>query len=159
MSEKKDLKNQVRLRPATEVDVPFVFNSWLRCYRHSQNTRGCDNPVYFAQHHKVLEGLCKQAEIIIACNAEDISQIYGYVAHESVEDVPVIHFIYVKEIYRKFGVAKILLEALSVNKETPLFYTHRTFISEALEKRYKMVYNPYLSYYAYELSKPKAQDE
>lgn len=156
MSEKTDLKNlktQVRLRPATEADVPFIFNSWLRCYRHSQNTRGAENPVYFAQHHKVLEGLCKQAEIIVACNSEDISQIYGYVCHEKVDDVPVMHFIYVKEIYRKFGVSNLLLETLNISKDTPFFYTHRTFISESLEKKFRMIYNPYLAYYAYELGK------
>lgn len=158
MSEKMDLKTQVRLRPATEGDVPFIFNSWLRCYRHSQNTRGCENPVYFAQHHKLLEGLCKQSEVIIACNVEDVTQIYGYIAHEKVEDVDVVHFLYIKEIYRKFGVANMLLDAVKITKSTPVFYTHRTFISESLEKKFTMIYNPYLSYYAYQLAKdePKA---
>jgi hypothetical protein len=159
MSENKIQKNQVRLRPATESDVPFIFNSWLRCYRHSLNTRGCENPVFFAQHHKVLEGICKQAEVIIACNVEDISQIYGYIAHEKTEDVSVIHFIYVKEIYRKFGLSNILLEAIGVTKDTPFFYTHRTFVSESLEKKFKMIYNPYLSHYAYNLAKDEPKHE
>lgn len=153
MSEKLDLKSQVRLRPATEDDVNFIFNSWLRCYRQSLNTRGIENPVYFAQHHKVLEGLCKKAEIIVACNPTDLSQIYGYICTEIVEDIPVIHFIYVKELYRKLGLGMHLAEAAKFERGKPVFYTHRTFISENLEKKFSMVYNPYLAHYAYELGK------
>lgn len=153
MSETTSLQGQIRLRPATESDVPFIFNSWLKCYRHSNNTRGCENPVYFAQHHILLEGLCKRSTILIACNENDISQIYGYVCSEMVEGVLVVHFIYVKEMFRKFGVANILAAAIGFEREAPVFYTHRTFSSEGLEKKFKIVYNPYLAYSAYELGK------
>lgn len=153
MTTPTSLQGQIRLRPATEADVPFIFNSWLKCYRHSNNTRGCENPVYFAQHHILLEGLCKRARIMIACNENDIAQIYGYVCSETVEDVLVIHFLYVKEMYRKFGVAAILAADAGFKREAPVFYTHRTFSSETLEKKFAMVYNPYLAYSAYEQGK------
>jgi hypothetical protein len=157
MTEPKSLQGQIRLRPATESDVPFIFNSWLKCYRHSHNTRGCENPVYFAQHHVLLEGLCKRSNIVMACNENDISQIYGYVCSEMVENVLVVHFIYVKEMYRKFGVAAMLAEAVGFKKDAPVFYTHRTYSSEGLEKKFAMVYNPYLAYSAYELGKQEAK--
>lgn len=149
----QNVTSQVRLRPATETDVPFLFNSWLRCYRHSHNTRGCENPVFFAQQHKLLEGLCKRASITIACNQADIAQIYGYICHEQIEGVLVVHFVYVKEIYRKFGVAGILAQSAGFDKDAPVFYTHRTYSAEGLERKFKMVYNPYLAYYGYELGK------
>lgn len=147
------IKSQVRLRPATESDVNFIFKSWLRCYRHSFNTRGCENPVFFAQHHKLIEGLCKKASIVIACNHDDISQIYGFICSEMVDNLPVIHFVYVKEMFRRMGVAALLAENAGFKREAPVFYTHRTYSSEGLEKKFAMVYNPYLSYYAYELGK------
>lgn len=154
MSDVVNVKDQVRLRPATDTDVPFIFNSWLKCYRHSPNTKGCENPVYFAQHHKVLEGLCKRAAITIACNQNDISQIYGYICNERIENILCIHFLYVKEIYRKFGIAKILAESAGFKADTPSFYTHRTFVSESLEKKFErlLIYNPYLAYYAYKVA-------
>jgi len=153
VSEKMDLKSQVRLRPATESDVDFIFNSWLKCYRYSPNTVGAQNPVYFAQHHKLIEGLCKRANITIACNAADIAQIYGYVCSEMIDELPVIHFLYVKQPFRKFGIAMQLAEVAGFKRESPVFFTHRTFTAENLEKKFAMVYNPYLAYYAYELGK------
>lgn len=153
MNETTSLEGQIRLRPATDSDVNFIFNSWLKCYRHSYNTRGCENPVYFAQHHKLLEGLCKRATITIACNQNDIAQIYGYIAYERIEGLLVVHFAYVKEPFRKFGVAALLAQSAGFKREDPVLYTHRTYSSEGLEKKFQMVYNPYLAYYAYELAK------
>lgn len=153
MSEKQNPSELIRLRPATETDVPFIFNSWLKNYRHSINTRGCENPVYFAQHHKVLEGLCKRAEIWIACNPEDISQIYGYVAAEKIENLVVLHMTYVKETYRKLGIGKTLLKQVGVDYTQPMLYTHKTVMCDELHKNLVMVYNPYLAYYGYELGK------
>lgn len=149
----KTLSGQIRLRPATESDVPFIFNSWLRCNRHSTNTRGCENPVYFAQHHKLIEGLCKKAEIFIACNEQDVSQIYGYICYERVEGLLVVHWIYTKESFRKLGIAKMMADKAGFKADEAVLYTHRTFISEALEKKYIMVFNPYLAFYGYELGK------
>lgn len=157
MSKTMDLKSEVRLRPATDEDVPFLFNSWLRCYRHSAQTRGIENPVYFAQHHLLLEGLCKRATITIACNPSDIAQIYGYIAYEEIEGLLVIHFIYMKELYRKLGIGSILAESAGFKKEAPVLFTHRTYSADFLTQKYLMVYNPYLAYYGYDLAKSEAK--
>lgn len=155
----KSLREQIRLRPAIEADVPFIFNSWLRCYRHSRNTQGCENPVYFAQHHILIEGLCKRANILIACDEKNPAEIYGYICSETIEDVMVIHFMYIKEMYRKFGVGSFLAETAGFKKDAPIFYTHRTFNAQDLEKKFALVYNPYLAYSAYELGKLERKSE
>ena len=143
---------QVRIRAATESDVNFIFNSWLKCYRHSINMRGCENPVYFAQQHKVLEGLCKKASVLIACNSLDISQIFGYSVAEKVDDCMVAHFVYVKDSFRRFGIATQLMEAQGWKKGEPMFYTHKTNVTDKLAEKHTMVYNPFLAYYAYGLA-------
>ena len=49
---KKDLmfekvKDKIRLRAATEEDIPFIMNSWLKSFRGSSFSRNIINTVYF----------------------------------------------------------------------------------------------------------------
>ncbi len=113
---------------------------------------GCHNPVYFAAHHKLVEGLCKRATIVMASNDTDLGQIYGYLCCERIEGNMVIHFMYVKETFRKMGIGKMLLATQGWKVGDPVFFTHRTRMAMMLEEKHPMVYNPYLAYYGYELA-------
>lgn len=143
---KKLLKSQVRIRAATESDVNFIFNSWLKCYRHSQFAKQLQNEVFFDAHHKLIEGLLKRCEVLIACNDADISQIYSYGIAEKVDGQLVVHFVYTKESYRKLGVGLTVLEALGYEAGKPYFYTHKTHQAERLEQKHTMIYHPYLAF-------------
>lgn len=147
------LNTQINFRPATQADVNFIFNSWLKSNRHSNAATGVLNPVYFAQHHLLIEGLCKQSKVIMAVNAEDSSQIYGYSVTQEIEGAQVIHYIYVKEPYRRLGLAGMLLATVGINLQEPFFATHRTNVCKNFDNKYSLVYNPYLAFYAYELGK------
>ncbi len=146
-------KPALKLRPAAVTDAAFIFNSWLKCYRHSKSAMQVQNDIYFSAQHKVIEGLVKRAQFIIACSPTDENQIYGYGVGEMVEDVVCVHFIYVKEPYRKLGLACTLLAALGHVPGTPYLYTHRTHVAEKLEKKHPLVYHPYLAFYGFEASK------
>lgn len=145
-------KPAIKLRPATEADAPFIFNSWLKCYRHSKAALQIQNEIYFQGQHRLIEGLVHRARFIIACNPADETQIYGYSCGETIEDVTCVHFIYVKEPYRKLGLACTLLAALGHVPGTPYLYTHKTHAAEKLEKKHAMVYHPFLAYYGFEKS-------
>ena len=119
---------------------------------------GISNPVYYAQHHVLVEGLCQTATITVCVNAADHSQIFGYIAHESIEGQPVVHYVYVKEPYRLLGLSKLLLQQAGVALDRPFFCTHRTQVIKHIEGKYPCIYNPYLAYAAYGLGKQvKAQ--
>lgn len=142
----------LKLRDAVEADAPFIFNSWLKAYRNSKVTQALQNEIYFNGQHKLIEGLVKRAKFIIACNPADETQIYGYSVGETIDGVLCVHFVYVKEPYRKFGIATGLLLALGHIPGTAFVYTHRTHAAEKLEAKGGMVYYPYLAYYGYEAS-------
>ncbi len=142
----------IRLRPGTEADAPFIFNSWLKCNRHSRFALQMQNEVYFTQHHKLIEGLLRHCSVVIACNPNDIAQIYGYAVGEKIDGHSVIHFIYVKESYRKLGIALTLLQSVGYELGLPYFFTQKTHGAEKYEKRFPMIYNPYLSFYGYEFA-------
>jgi len=147
------LATQIRIRPASEADVDFIFNSWLKCGRQSQSVKSIQNEIYYYHQHKVIEGLLKTCTVLIACSAEDTLQIYGYLVCGKVENIDVIHFIYVKQAYRKLGIANLLLQSQNIDIRKPVFITAMVnllfTIGRGVKKKYPLIYNPYLIYYAY----------
>ena len=141
--EKQTLPTTLRL--AEEGDIGFIFNSWLKSYRSSLFAKPISNTVFFAEHHKVIEKLAKTSQILLACNKEDPNQIYGYACAERVEGVFVLHYIYVKQSFRRLGIGKLLLDSFDHNfDDESAVYTHHTKIAEKLAAKYHLIYHPYL---------------
>jgi len=138
--------NSVRLRPIIEDDTAFIFNSWLKSYRFSHFGEKITNTIYFAEHHKVIERLIDNSKVLVACNPEEPSQVYGYIIGEEVDGIFVLHFIYVKHTFRNMGVGKTLLDAWGHNKEKAGVYTHHTRMADKLAAKYNFVYHPYLMF-------------
>jgi hypothetical protein len=148
---KEKINGPVRIRPATEADVSFIFDSWLRSYRGSKATWGIKNPVYYGSQHKLIEGLLRRCTVLVACNNADSGQLYSYVVTETVEGCLVVHYAYTKEAYRMLGLVGTMLKQIGFAKNKPTFYTHRTAVAERIERQMPLVYNPYLAYSAYDL--------
>ena len=134
----------IRLRPATQEDVPFIFNSWLRSYKYSRWTKNITSQIYYSEHHKLIEKLLKNFSTIIACNDNDPSQIYGFISAGYVEGIFCMHYIYVKRTFRNLGIARTLLNSFEHDATTAGVFTHDTRASEKLAAKYNMVYHPYL---------------
>lgn len=155
----KFLETQIRFRDANQADVAFIFNSWLKSNRSSALVQGVSNPVYFAQHHLLVEGLVKTCKVVVASNADDTTQIFGYIVHDSVEGMPVVHYVYVKQPYRRLGLGALLLEHAQIDAKKPFFTTHKPdFRNRMVERNFTIVLNPYLAYYAYAVGKQKASE-
>lgn len=137
-------KPPVRLRKATQEDVGFIFNSWLKSYKYSLFAKGITNTIYFSEHHKIVENLLKQNETIIACNDNDPSQIFGFINAGRVDGILAINYMYVKQPFRNLGIGKTLLNSFEHDASTAAIYTHHTRMSEKLAAKYNLVYHPYL---------------
>ena len=138
------VKPHVRLRKATQEDVGFIFNAWLKSYKTSLFAKNVTNTIYFAEHHKVIERLLKNHETIIACNDEDPSQIYGFINAGKVEGIFCLNYIYIKQAFRNLSIGKTLLNAFEHDPTIASVYTHHTRMAERLAAKYNMVYHPYL---------------
>ena len=146
---KKDLmfekvKDKIRLRTATEEDVPFIMNSWLKSFRGSMFARNVINTVYFTEHHKLIERLLKSSSVIIACNDEDSSQVYGWICAEEVDGIFCLHYVYIKHAFRNLGIGKLLFDVFKHDMSTAGIYTHYTRIADKLAAKYNMLYHPYI---------------
>ena len=137
-------KPLVRLRKASQEDVGFIFNSWLKSFKNASFCRNVTNTIYYAEHHKVIERLLKSNETIIACNDNDPSQIYGFINAGIIEGIFCLNYIYVKQSFRNFGIGKSLLNAFEHDQTHASVFTHHTRMAEKLAAKYNMVYHPYL---------------
>jgi len=92
---------------------------------------------YFAIYHKVLSGLMERSGFaaIVAFNKEEPSQIFGFMACESGFTAPLVHYLYIKEDFRRLpkkdpafkkGIATILMEEMKINTKEPFYYTFKT---------------------------------
>jgi GNAT superfamily N-acetyltransferase len=142
---KKRTPPQVRIRKATENDIPFIFSSWLKSYRDSVFASNITTTIYYNEHHKVIERLLKSCQVYVACNDLQVDELYGFICAEEVEGILVIHFTYVKQIYRNLGVGSSLLNVFNHSADVATLYTHATKMSVKLINKYRLVYSPYIA--------------
>jgi hypothetical protein len=135
----------IRIRKATEADVSFIFNSWLKSYRDSFFARGVASNMYFSEHHKVIERILKTCEVYIACDDADAMNIYGWACAEFIDNTFVIHYSYVKQMYRFLGIANLLISQYKHNPEVASLYTHHTKYAEKICPRKSIFYSPYIA--------------
>lgn len=143
-------KMPVQIRPATEEDVPFIFNAWLKSYRKSFFAQPINNTIYFAEHHKVLEHLAKTSTVVVACDPKEPSQLFGFGAGTSKDGITIIHYIYIKHTYRQLGIGKLIAKSLGHEDGKPTCYTHQTSSASKLAEKHNLLYHPYLAFPLYD---------
>lgn len=134
----------VLFRPLALEDKSFFFNSWLKSFRFGTLCKNVENTIYYLNQHKIIEGIVKRSKVVVCCNADDPKLIYGYICWEIVDGQFVLHFMYVKEPYRKLGLAKMLMQQTGHDFTTLGCYTHQTKVSYYYEEKYNLIYHPYL---------------
>lgn len=137
---------QAQTRRGTVSDIPFIYSSWLKSYRNSEDTKGITDTVYYAHHHNFIEALLSRPTcvVLIVSPTGDPNTILGYSVTDSSRNGPVIHYVYVKEAWRKMGLMKRLLSDAQVDVAACLF-THRTKVAERLWSKYTEArYCPYM---------------
>ena len=135
----------ILLRPANAEDVGFIFNAWLKSFRNSEHAKDLSNEIYFSEHHKVIEELLKRYDVIIACNNEDPSQIYGFICAGSTDGVFTLHYVYVKHTFRRMGIGQALLNSFQHDSNYAAIYTHHGRPAKHLAKKYNLIYHPYVA--------------
>lgn len=142
MSEAQQLP--IRLRGYQPGDANFIYNSWLRSNRQNTPYDLCENPIYFTEHHKLIERLLKDCKTVIACSVNDVAEIYGYICYQEVESTMVFHYAYVKHTFRNLGIAKELVAETGHDLTNAALFTQWTKGSAKLMKKYNLLFHPYI---------------
>ncbi len=92
-----------KFNPST--DSGFIYSSFPKGVYYAPNEEiHYDKQEWFENFYRYLNELLKTATIPIACVQEDPHVILAY----SIIDKDVLHFVYVKELFRKQGLATLL---------------------------------------------------
>lgn len=140
-----ETKLPIQIRPINQLDVGFLFNSWLKSFRGAFFVKDIHPKTYYGLHHKVIGSLLQTADTMVACDPNDSTQIYGFICAEQLQGSLVVHYIYVKHTYRNLGIANLLLQQFKVSDNGISFYTHHNHVSHKLAAAYSFLYNPYLA--------------
>ena len=89
----------------------FVFKSWIKTLRRECPYMHMAYGDYQRGQKRVIEGLLARpnVECWLAVNAEHMEPYYGYICYEWREGTFVLHFVYVRKLYRQMGVATALM--------------------------------------------------
>lgn len=120
-----ELEKVVVFRPLEPGDVNFILDSWLKSYRDSDWAGVVPNHLYYQTMHESVEGLlARGAKIEVACARHDSTKILGWICSEIVKGGWCMHAVYVKDPYRRLGLAKELITRNETQGRR--FYTFRT---------------------------------
>ncbi len=127
----------IELRPANADDMNFVYSSWLSSVATGEKRRTPKEIVY-KNHREIMARALNKSYVLIACMHDHKDQILGWLCYEDT----VLHYVYVKQTFRKHGVASMLVNHL--NLDEPYTVTHWSWRLWDISKTHKLVYNPYL---------------
>lgn len=126
----------ISIRPYAPSDEAFLYSTMLRSlYYGNSYYNSIQQSKFFEVYPLVIAGLLRKSEVRVACLADEPDVILGYALLEP----NVIHFVYVKEAWRKQGVAKALTA-----EHTAQYVTHITKIGNAIRLNKKLELDPFL---------------
>lgn len=129
------------IRKATKEELPFIYSTWLKSYKHSsQFAARIRNDIYYDYHQQIVKRLVNRSEVLVACESTD-GPIFGYLVYETPN---LIHFAYVKKSFRHLGIFKELLGHAQLNLNDCAFTHWTKSTDKMLELQTKMLYIPYL---------------
>lgn len=126
-----------KIRKASESDIPFIFSTWLKgLYYGNETFREIDKGIYFSKYHDVISALLRKSEIKVAYSDDGIDEdvILGY----SVSQGARLHWVHVKEEWRKTGIAGGLV-ASATNS-----CSHITKVGNIIRKKRGWIFDPFL---------------
>lgn len=131
----------VLIRESLESDTNFILSSWLKSFRNSQAVRGMDNEEYFTGQELVIKKILHKSITKVIVNPEDEDQILAYMTVETKNHKAIVHYIYVKQTFRGFGLATKLIKAFALHD--PIYFSHMTPAAKHLSKKHNAKYNLY----------------
>ena len=132
-----ELSEHIVCRAPNENDISFIYASWLNSYRNdSYIGMSVRKTIFYREYQTIIDSILGRGKVIVAVKPDETNIIYGYIIYEP----KVLHYVFVKEAFRRLGICKELLRAAG----SPQTATHKTRSTEFLDT--KFTYNPFILY-------------
>lgn len=119
---------QIRARSTTlanEKDRRFILDPWLKEWKKSPFAGIIPNNLFSQVFFEAVEQLHKRGMEVILLESVDPDTQVGFIAFERAA-IPVVHYVYVKPVYRGLGFFPQLLGAAGLPEGGSFLYTFRT---------------------------------
>lgn len=150
-------------RQGTEADKNFILSSWLKGIRQKRSGEfeNCvtkkktvieqghfatfmPHDLYFERFRPLIEHkLYPKSSIVIAYNPDFEDQIYGYIAYRNIGNLSVISFCYVKQPFRKVGIARSLFEVAKGKSTVSTYFA--PWLAKAFRKE-GIIFDPFFDF-------------
>jgi len=101
-----NIEEKIGIRIANYDDTSFIYATWLRSlYYGNPWYRMIDKDTFFDKYKLVVSNLLDNSTVAIACLKNDPEVIVGYAVLTNKR----LHYVYVKEAWRKLGIAKLII--------------------------------------------------
>lgn len=132
------------IREFRDEDTNFVISTWLRSFYSNQTGYKEPSKVFFHEHQKQIKKLWNDKKLFcyLAVSPEDEDIILGFAVF-GIDYT--LHYVCVKEVYKRLGVARALLNMFYKNR-SEIITSHWTKDCAHLNKIYKLNYNRYRFY-------------
>ena len=130
---------KINIRELKESDVNFILATWCRsAYSNATGYREKQS-IFHKGLERVIKRRYEQGDLLvyIACDSDDPDFILGFAVFGYVYS---LHYVYVKEAFKRLGVAKALLSFFYKNKKeiTVSFWTKDI---DHIKKMYQVTYD------------------
>lgn len=143
MTAAEQVEESVRLRRGTTQDADFVFDSWLKSYRdNNAEMRAVPRDVYFSMQRLRIASLLEKSSTVVACAPDAEWQVMGWAVVGQHSAQGVLHYLYVKQLYRGFDLTAALCAPL---RGRVRWFSHRTPKLERVAQKLGLTFNPYLA--------------
>lgn len=92
-----------------ETDLPFVMRSWMKSFQASRAVVHVHPEIFYTEQRQVIASLLKSATTLVVCDPEATDVIWGWACGAE----SLIHFIFVKQDFRRMGIGRHLASAVS----------------------------------------------
>jgi len=125
------------IRPYTPDDVNFIIKSWLTSTRFDLQITDLKASLDIIRYESLMrpsvQNVMARCGVLVACDPEDYSHIFGFICGEHQEHSFVVHMVYVKQFARKNHVATVLLNRANKYKK-PVVSSWTSSIINKIEK-------------------------
>lgn len=135
-----EFENLMSVRPIRSDEINFVLSSWLKSARMTGFWPKVNSKTFFINYQPLIETAIERGSIFVGVPKTEPNIIVAYISFEIHKGKLIIHFIYVKNIFRNQRISSHLINHIKkiykIESDILISHYHAAF------KQYE--YNPFL---------------